>query len=202
MLPPPPPPAVEPAPTGVPAEAAGAQIIETPEEEAPMPLTEEDLIRDQLDRLRASIAAKKAEKEAQVQAVREMQQKQAAYGRDVEQSKPTSAGYATESEKIMGGQTGYAKPVSGLGALSDDVQTITKEVLIQTAKVKQLTQDVKAGVVPRSELVLALKELQIKSDRAQQLASQLSDWNSGPFSKIALISGILLASFLAYKAFK
>ena len=139
---------------------------------------EEEQIRAHLAMVKWQIENQKAKKEAKIQALREKQAKQAAYGRDTVQKRPPKAGYATEAEKIMGGSTGYYKPptASGLGyfgtvqTLAQDVNTARKDVEKALAIVKELSKDVKAGVAPRSDLERALKELERKINRTKQLS--------------------------------
>lgn len=156
----------------------------------------------QLQNLRIAVAAKRQAKEAKIRSVQETQQKQAAYGRDTTQLRPEKAGYATEAEKLMGGQTGYSKPASalaGLGVLTQDVVNMTSEITRLTSVVKQLTKDVAAGVVPRSELLKAIDELQARSSEAKKLTSELSGWTDSPTSKILIAGTLVTGAFLIYK---
>ncbi len=134
--------------------------------------TENDIIRSRLQALQASIAAKKAEQEAKVQAVQAMQAKQAAYGRDTQQVRPKEAGYATESEKIMGGQTGYGNysPYGYFGQTT--VDQAASEVQQATKVVERLTYDVKKGMATKSELKAAMDDLSKKIDIAKEVAKQ------------------------------
>jgi hypothetical protein len=206
------PPAATPAstPTSVPAASARVVITTSPVTPTPRVPQAEPAVQQpappseieiQLAQLRQSVEAKKLEKDREVSAVQEMQRKQAEYGRDTRQIKPKQAGYSTEAEKIMGGGTGYyAKPaplsgLGNLGATTAQVATVTGEVTRLTNVVKQLTKDVEVGMVPRSELEKAIKQLQDKSQEAKTLTSQLSDWtgNLGGSEDIAWKLGKLLA---------
>jgi hypothetical protein len=200
------------APPGVPAATARAELVSAtpaPRPTAPAPMTptpappsENREIEMKLAQLRAAVDAKREGKEAEVRSVQEMQQKQAAYGRDVEQKRPPKAGYATEAEKLMGGQTGYARPMSGLGSLgtvTEVVSNLTDEITRLTNVVKQLTKDVGAGLVPRSELLKAVQDLQTKSIEAERLTAQLSDWADNPTPKLLLVGGLLVGGYLIYK---
>ena len=217
----------QPKTTGVPAATARAELTSpapaaspvhapvpiqapapapAPVSAAPSPAagpSENQEIAMQLSQLRAAVDAKREEKESEVRSVREMQQKQAAYGRDVEQVRPPKAGYATEAEKLMGGQTGYARPMSGLGSLvsaTQQVADLTSEITRLTAVVKQLTKDVAMGVVPRSELLKAVKDLQSKSVEAKQLATQLSGWaDDGTSVKLVKVGLLAAMGFGIYK---
>lgn len=214
----PPPAATQPEPTkiaqpGVPAATARAELVTTsppsPRPSAPVaapattPVSAENReIEMKLAQLRAAVDAKRGEKEAEVKSVQEMQQKQAAYGRDVEQKRPPKAGYATEAEKLMGGQTGYARPMSGLGSLgaaTAEVSNLTDEITRLTNIVKQLTKDVGVGLVPRSELLKAIQDLQDKSIEAKKLTAQLSGWADNPMPKLLLVGGLLVGGYLIYK---
>lgn len=199
---------------GVPAATARAELITTPMTPImsiapaaplappPAPPTENQEIEMKLAQLRAAVGAKRGEKEAEVRSVQEMQQKQAAYGRDVEQKRPPKAGYATEAEKLMGGQTGYARSMSGLGSLgaaTAEVSNLTDEITRLTNVVKQLTKDVGLGVVPRSELLKAIQDLQAKTIQAKKLTAQLSGWVDNPMPKLLLAGGLLVGGYLVYK---
>jgi hypothetical protein len=197
---------------GVPAATARAELVDTPailRPTAPAPMTptpappsENREIEMKLAQLRAAVEAKRGEKEAEIRSVQEMQQKQAAYGRDVEQIRPPKAGYATEAEKLMGGQTGYARPISGLGSLgaaTAEVSYLTDEITKLTNVVKQLTKDVGVGLVPRSELLKAIQDLQAKSIEAKKLTAQLSGWVDNPTPKLLLAGGLLVGGYLIYK---
>lgn len=199
------------APQGVSASVARAELVTQPEAsaatEAPE-LTESQVIDQQLMQLRAAVAAKRMSKEAQIRAVQETQQKQAAYGRDTTQLRPEKAGYATEAEKLMGGQTGYsARPtpaptvagLAGLGALTQDVSHLTTEITRLTNVVKQMTKDVADGMIPRSELQKAVSDLQTKSAQAKKLTSELSGLVDNPLPRVLLLSGSLVAIYLVYK---
>lgn len=200
--------------TGVPAATARAELTSSaPAPTTPVPAaiaepaapvsSENQEIAMRLARLRAAVDAKRGAKEAEVRSVQEMQQKQAAYGRDVEQVRPPKAGYATEAEKLMGGQTGYARPMSGLGALgaaTQQVADLTAEITRLTNVVKQLTKDVGMGVVPRSELLKAVKDLQSKSVEAKKLATQLSGWaDDGTSVKLVKVGLLAAVGFGIYK---
>jgi len=197
ISPSPSPPSLPPPPTPQPRPA--------PIEQKPEPSE----IEIQLSQLRQSVEAKRLGKEREVQAVQEMQRKQADYGRDTKQIKPREAGYSTEAEKIMGGGTGYyAKPtpLSGLGYLSAttaEVTAVSGEVTRLTNIVKQLTKDVEAGMVPRSELARAIAQLQEKSQEAKVLTSQLSGLGdaldmSPSYPIVWKIGRLLLLSLAAY----
>lgn len=201
--------AMVPAPT-VPVDQAQATPTESfvfPEEPElePLPpeplLTETDIIQEQIAKLRAAVEAKKASKEAQIKAVQDTQKKQAAYGRDVLQLRPKKAGYATESEKIMGGQTGYS---TSLGAISDEELTsVAADVHQATLLVQQITKDVKAGIASKSELKRALQSLQEKSDQAKQLASELSgfDLSNWKHKLIVLLTSVTVI-YLVFRHFR
>lgn len=109
---------------------------------------------------------------AKVQAIRAMQAKQAAYGRDTVQARPKSAGYATESEKIMGGRTGYG----GLAGFGQAEQAAVNQAAIEVRKatsvVEGLTKDVKMGMATKSELEKAMANLDQKIAAAQQISKQ------------------------------
>lgn len=73
----------------------------------------------------AELRAKQQERTQKLQAVATLHQKQAAYGRDIEQKRSQQESYATESERLMGGRSGYyarpaptASTVAGLGESS------------------------------------------------------------------------------------
>jgi len=176
-------------------------LPEEPELE-PLPpeplLTETDIIQEQIAKLRAAVEAKKASKEAQIKAVQDTQKKQAAYGRDVLQLRPEKSGYATESEKIMGGQTGYSK---SLGSVSDEELTsVATDVHQATLLVQQLTKDVKAGVASKSELKRALQALQEKSDQAKQLASELSGFDLSNWKHKLIV--LIMSATVIYLVFR
>jgi len=181
---------------------AAPEMIAAPAEGIPALAPIPTEIEIKLAQLRAAVEAKKEGKEAEVQSVQEMHRKQAEYGRDITQIRPPKAGYATEAEKLMGGQTGYARSLSGLGLLgatTEQVSVLTNEIVKLTNIVKQLTKDVGLGIVPRSELLRAVKELQDKSLEAKRLSTQLSGWVDNPMPKLLLASSLLVGGYLVYK---
>jgi hypothetical protein len=206
-----------PAPAAVDDEdETGSAPEPTSQQEAEDGSPQSSEVEIQLSHLRRSVGAKNQIKD-RAAAVREMQRKQAAYGRDTQQIKPKSAGYSTEAEKIMGGSTGYyAKPtMSGLGlgylgATTAEVAAATGEVTRLTNVVKQLTKDVGAGMIPRSELEKATEQLLIKSREVETLTSQLSGWMGDALTdqidrsdKMAWkIAKILLLSITVYGTYK
>lgn len=200
---------------GTPAAAVRAEII-PPAETLPVQTAPEAAppseIELQLAQLRQAVEAKRLAKEMEVRNIQEMHRKQAAYGRDTAQLRPPEAGYATEAEKLMGGQTGYYKLVteasqpalSGFGqavvtSKTAQVTKLTKEVIRLTDVVKQLTKDVAAGVAPRSELVKAIQVLQTKAQEAKKVTSQLSGLTDAPPSKLLWGGALLLGGFLVYR---
>ena len=219
---------IVPPPAGVPAAQVQAELISKPaastaveaEDELepqaiPVAAAPMDPVAAKLAQLRAAVDAKRAQKEAEVRSIQEMQRRQAEYGRDTQQYRPPQAGYATEAEKLMGGQTGYARPqpapaapvapgtiqgLAGLGALTNQVSAVTDDLTRLTAIVKQLTKDVKAGVVPRSELEKAVKELQQKSAEAKLVSKQLSGWvDTSGTTKVVIGLAALLGGYLVLK---
>jgi hypothetical protein len=186
---PPPPPAPTSAPAPSPqffpssrlpaADAAAFRAEEGVQEEvvaapsAPAPSSENAMIRSHLRSLQAAVAAKKAKKMAKVKAVQALHAKQAAYGRDTTQKRARKAGYATESEKLMGGRTGYGS-YSPYGNFGQAVQQASDEVTKATRVVEQVTKDVKKGMATRSELEAAMADLDAKVKAAEALGHQAS----------------------------
>lgn len=139
-----------------------------------------------LNAARKRIAMKQAQKLAEIHGVRTKHAKQAAYGRGVGAGlyRPTGSGYMTESEAIMGGGSGYyAKPtakdttVAGYSMLGQTEETIDLDnasIAVEEAAslVKQLTRDVKSGVIPRSDLLEAIEDLSKKTDIAKTLSDK------------------------------
>lgn len=138
-----------------------------PAQESP----ENAAIRARLAMIKSTVAAQKAEKDSKLQALHEKQAKQAAYGRDVTQARPKEAGYATESEKIMGGQTGYGN-YSHLGKysqLGQPLEQAADNIRRATKVVEQVTKDVKMGMATSSELEVAMADLTKKVKEAQAI---------------------------------
>jgi len=170
--------------------------------------SETQQIRDQVSLLRQQVEAQRAAKEAQIQALHEMQAKQAAYGRDTVQKRPPKAGYATEAEKIMGGSTGYYAGFGrypGLGylgtmqTLTQDVASATADVEKALAAVKQVSKDVKSGIVPRTDLEAAIKDLQQKAARAKQLsqaAKGLAGYGESKSNSMWILAVVGILAFL------
>jgi hypothetical protein len=65
--------------------------------------------------LRAQVSQEKAEKTGEILRVQNVHRRQSRYTRDTTQARAKKAGYATESEKIMGGQTGYSAEGTPIG---------------------------------------------------------------------------------------
>lgn len=159
---------------------------------------EYDAIKARLKALKDAVAAKKAAEEQRIKEVQERHKKQAAYTRDTQQIRPKTAGYATESEKIMGGSTGYYKipkpqALSGFGDEIRDVNVATKELLDATKAVKQIAADVKAGVVPKSELETAIANLKRKEAIVKSMSKGLSGYGQA-------VGGSSARKILAYSA--
>ena len=150
---------------------------EAPESTAPEPKSapsENDEIRSHLRELQRAVAAKRAKKEAQVKAVRSLHAKQAAYGRDTTQKRAKKAGYVTESEKIMGGQTGYGN-YGNYSTLGQTLATAATDVTNATKVVERLTKDVKNGMATKSELAAAMADLDMKIKAATTLGKQAGE---------------------------
>lgn len=60
--------------------------------------------------------------------------------------------------------------LSAVQTLAEDVETATDAVAKALEVVKQLSKDVKAGVVPSSDLEQAIIDLQLKAKRAETLS--------------------------------
>jgi hypothetical protein len=161
-------------------------------------------IRKRIAFLRAEIARKRAAKESKIAAVQEKLRKQAAYGRDIEQKRTAAETYATEAERAMGARTGYyVKPKQTLkgyfGSTPAEVEDASEQLRKAVALVKQVTEDVKAGVVPKSDLVKAMKSVEEKAARVKRLSAGLSGYgeekSKGSIFIPLLIFGIIVWFF-------
>jgi len=141
-----------------------------PEQESEGP-SETEIIRDRLRILKKAVGEKKARNEAKVRAVKELHAKQAAYGRDTTQKRAKKAGYVTESEKLMGGRTGYGGLVEVLDKAVDKAADNIKEA---TLRVTQLTEDVNKGLATRAELKQAMADLDRRIGVAQGISKRIS----------------------------
>jgi len=191
----------EPEPTSTPGELISE--IRTTERGSP----ERRRLLQLLAVARKRVASRQAEKLEEIRGVKAKHAAQAAYGRGVGY-RPPESGYATESEAAMGGRSGYyAKPktVAGyFGQVDEEANKLDKaadEVEEAAALVKQLTKDVKAGVIPKSELSSAISDLRRKAAYAKGLSERargLSGYGEGfANSKAFYIAiGLGLAYFL------
>lgn len=165
-----------------------------------------DEVSARLMQLRQAVEAKRRAREAEIQNVREQHWRQSTYGRDTVQNRPDRAGYATESEKLMGGRTGYyqkpapapapAPAIQGLGAASE-LNQAAAEVERASEIVKRVTADVKAGIVPRSDLARAIADLNEKSKKAKSL-TQLSGLSDGIKYAPWLLGAVGVAAIALY----
>lgn len=178
-----PPPAAPAAPSTTNSQTVPVTVATGVEETTTLkPSSGQDEVAAKLAQLREAIEAKRMAKEAELQNVREQHWRQATYGRDTVQDRPDRAGYATESEKLMGGRTGYyqkvetpapapapAPALQGFGA-SEELNKATQELNFAAQGVKRLTADVKAGTATKSDLAKAVEDLKQKSIRVKELS--------------------------------
>jgi len=168
-----------------------------------------------LKEARKRIAFQQAKKLEQIRGVKSKHAKQAAYGREVG-DRPPGSGYLTEAETAMGGRSGYysAKPatVSGLGqAQASEAQQASEldkaALAVEEAStlVKQLSAEVKKGVIPKSELAEAISDLRRKAAYVKGLSERakgLSGYGEGfgvPKQWICIAAGLGLAYYFFYK---
>lgn len=156
----------------------------------------EDAVKQRINELLARIARKKAENVEVLKSFRDRLAKQISYTRDTVQSRPKHASYATESEKLMGGRSGYySRGINGWNGLSGN-----DELVKATDLVKKLSLDVKFGLASKSELSNAIKDLESMVSRARAnlsgvdfLPDNLLCPNNLPLiTGVGLISAILI----------
>jgi len=148
-------------------------------------------VDEKLDKLQKLIEAKRAARSGFLARHRAELAKQAAYTRDVERKAVKGGSYTTEAEQIMGGQTGYGEfGYRGLGSV--ELEQAIADVTAASASIKKLAKDVKAGIVPRSDLEIAAKDLESKAGKVIALKKQagLSGFGEGK-SQAPLILGVL-----------
>jgi hypothetical protein len=160
---------------------------------------EKAAIKSRVVSLQKAVAQKKKQREGKISALKEKHRKQAAYGRDVVRKRAKREGYVTESEKLMGGRSGYyaivkpkakpepepepeekpgAKPaLSGFGMTRFEIQAATNAVKRAAENVKQVTKDVKTGVATKAELEAAIAELEATT----RAAKAFDGWPSSNF---------------------
>jgi hypothetical protein len=155
--------AVAPAPPPAPVRAPASRY-----QYSYRPREESDEDEEERER-RKRLEKRRREREKYMAKYRAELAKQAAYTRDTTQARGRGQAYATEAEKLMGGQTGYGSFGSyarfGLAVLD----TAVEEVKIASEMVKKLTKDVKAGIIPRSDLETALSDLERKAQTVADL---------------------------------
>lgn len=158
--------------------------------------------------LKAAIAKAKKARQERVAKIKEHQaklQKQAAYGRDVVQERPKSAGYATEAEKLMGGSTGYYKApakakAAGFGQM--DLDQATRAVQLATNAVEQIEKDVRAGVATKADLAAAIADLNTKVAAVKAKSPGLGSFSGMPALNMKTLMVLGAVGVVAYMFMK
>jgi len=182
------------------AEAEAKAKPETQDDKKKKESKKESEVEKRLRLLKQQIEAKRKEEEERIRRIQEKHRKQAAYGRDIVQARPKAAGYATESEKIMGGRTGYYGKPKTTGGLGDaSVQVVSRaaaDLRKATDLVKDLSKAVEMGTATRSELEDAIVDLRIKAARVKSMSKSLEGYGGKSMNLFIILAVVGLAFLL------